>query len=52
MRDFLAARGVDGDVDAIADRKQALVEHALDEGGIEAFPGSVACACASAWSSA
>ena len=33
VRDFLAARGVDGDVDAIADRKQALVERALDEGG-------------------
>ena len=42
MRDFLAARGVDGDVGAIADRKQALVERALDEGGVEAFPGSVA----------
>ena len=42
VRDFLAARGVCGDVDAIADRKQALVEHALDEGGVEAFPGSVA----------
>ena len=25
VRDFLAARGVGGDVDAIADRKQALV---------------------------
>ena len=42
VRDFLAARGVDGDVDAIADRKQALVERALDEGGVEAFAGSVA----------
>jgi alpha,alpha-trehalose phosphorylase len=41
-RDFLAARGVDGDVDAIADRKQALVERELGEGGVEAFPGSVA----------
>ena len=42
VRHFLAARGVDGDVEAIADRKQALVERALDEGGVEAFPGSVA----------
>ena len=41
VRHFLAARG-DGDVEAIADRKQALVERALDEGGVEAFPGSVA----------
>jgi alpha,alpha-trehalose phosphorylase len=41
VRDFLRARGVDGDVDAIADRKQALVERELAEGGVEAFPGSV-----------
>jgi hypothetical protein len=33
VRDFLTARGVEADVDAIADRKQALVERALDEGG-------------------
>jgi len=45
VRDMLRARGVepgDGMVDAIADRKQALVERALAEGGVEAFPGSVA----------
>jgi alpha,alpha-trehalose phosphorylase len=42
VRDFLAARGVVADVDAIADRKQALVERALEEDGVEAFPGSVA----------
>jgi len=42
VRDFLAARGVDDDVDAIAERKQALVERALDEGGVQAFAGSVA----------
>ena len=45
VRDMLRARGVepgDGMVDAIADRKQALVERALAEEGVEAFPGSVA----------
>ena len=45
VRDMLHARGVepgDGMVDAIADRKQALVERALAEDGVEAFPGSVA----------
>jgi alpha,alpha-trehalose phosphorylase len=42
VRDFLRARGIDGDVGAIADSKQALVERALDEGGVEAFAGSVA----------
>ena len=45
VRDMLRARGVepgDGMVDAIADRKQALVERALAEDGVEAFPGSVA----------
>jgi alpha,alpha-trehalose phosphorylase len=42
VRDFLASRGIDGfDVDAIADRKQALVEEALAREGVEAFPGSV-----------
>jgi alpha,alpha-trehalose phosphorylase len=43
VRDFLAARGVDGyDVDAVADIKQALVEGAIAREGVEAFPGSVA----------
>jgi alpha,alpha-trehalose phosphorylase len=42
VRDFLASRGIDGfDIDAVADRKQALVEEALDRDGVEAFPGSV-----------
>jgi beta-phosphoglucomutase family hydrolase len=42
VRDFLASRGLDGyDVEAIADRKQALVEQALAREGVEAFPGSV-----------
>jgi alpha,alpha-trehalose phosphorylase len=41
VRDFLRARGIDGDVDAIADHKQALVERELAEGAVEAFPGSV-----------
>ena len=42
VRDFLAARGLDGyDVEAVADRKQALVEEALAREGVEAFPGSV-----------
>jgi alpha,alpha-trehalose phosphorylase len=45
VRVMLRARGIepgDGMVDAIADRKQALVERALAEEGVEAFPGSVA----------
>jgi alpha,alpha-trehalose phosphorylase len=45
VRDMLRARGIepgDGMVDAIADRKQALVERALAEEGVEALPGSVA----------
>jgi alpha,alpha-trehalose phosphorylase len=45
VRAMLRARGVEADeatVDAIADRKQALVEEALAGGGVEAFPGSVA----------
>ena len=45
VRAMLRARGVEPDdatVEAIADRKQALVEAALAEGGAEAFPGSVA----------
>jgi alpha,alpha-trehalose phosphorylase len=42
VRDFLQARGIDGfDLDAVADRKQALVEEALTREGVEAFPGSV-----------
>jgi alpha,alpha-trehalose phosphorylase len=42
VRDFLQSRGIDGfDLDAIADRKQALVEEALARDGVEAFPGSV-----------
>jgi len=42
VRDFLASRGIDGfDIDAVADRKQALVEEALTRDGVEAFPGSV-----------
>jgi alpha,alpha-trehalose phosphorylase len=42
VRDFLQSRGVDGfDIDAVADRKQALVEEALTRDGVEAFPGSV-----------
>jgi alpha,alpha-trehalose phosphorylase len=42
VRDFLQSRGIDGfDVDAVADRKQALVEEALARDGVEAFPGSV-----------
>jgi alpha,alpha-trehalose phosphorylase len=43
VRDFLDARGVRGyDVRAIAGRKQALVEQALVDSEIAAFPGSVA----------
>jgi alpha,alpha-trehalose phosphorylase len=42
VRDFLDARGVrDYDVNAIAERKQALVEDALAREGVTAFPGSV-----------
>jgi alpha,alpha-trehalose phosphorylase len=42
VRDFLQSRGIDGfDIDAIADRKQALVEDALTRDGVEAFSGSV-----------
>jgi alpha,alpha-trehalose phosphorylase len=44
VRDFLRARGVaapEALVSAIAERKQALVERALADGGVEAFPGSV-----------
>jgi len=44
VRDFLAARGVavaESEVRSIGDRKQALVERALRDGGVEAFPGSV-----------
>ena len=43
-RDLLRARGLDAGperVAIVADRKQALVEHALAAGGVEAFPGSV-----------
>jgi alpha,alpha-trehalose phosphorylase len=53
VRDLLRTRGVDapeGELDSppgewsvhgIANRKQALVEHALSRDGVEAFPGSV-----------
>ena len=44
VRDFLHARGIHAPepvVRAIADHKQALVERALAEDGVEAFPGSV-----------
>jgi alpha,alpha-trehalose phosphorylase len=44
VRDMLLARGIDPDprlVQAIADRKQALVERALQADGVSAFPGSV-----------
>jgi alpha,alpha-trehalose phosphorylase len=44
VRDFLAARGIrvtDSDARRIGERKQALVEHALSVGGVEAFAGSV-----------
>jgi len=48
VRDFLRARGIaareagdEWSVQAIGMRKQALVERALDAGGIDAFPGSV-----------
>jgi len=45
VRDMLRARGVepgDGMVEAIAARKQAMVDRALAGGGVAAFPGSVA----------
>jgi alpha,alpha-trehalose phosphorylase len=44
VRDLLRSRGIDPDpelVQAIADRKQALVERALAADGVAAFPGSV-----------
>ena len=44
VRDFFRSRGLDVPerfVRRIAMRKQTLVEHALHEGGVEAFPGSV-----------
>jgi alpha,alpha-trehalose phosphorylase len=42
VRDFLQSRCIDGfDIDAVADRKRALVEEALTRDGVEAFPGSV-----------
>jgi alpha,alpha-trehalose phosphorylase len=44
VRDFLRSRGIDlpeESVRAIGLRKQALVERALRDGGVEAFPGSV-----------
>ena len=44
VRDMLLARGIDLSpelVDRIADRKQALVDRALERDGVTAFPGSV-----------
>ena len=44
VRDMLRARGIEPEpelVQSIADRKQALVEHALAADGVNAFPGSV-----------
>jgi alpha,alpha-trehalose phosphorylase len=44
VRDMLRARGVELDdaaIHEIADRKQELVERALESEGVEAFPGSV-----------
>jgi alpha,alpha-trehalose phosphorylase len=44
VRDFLSARGIEvseASVHDIGARKQALVERALREGGVDAFPGSV-----------
>ena len=44
VRDFLASRGVtldDPSVLAIAGRKQTHFERALDDCGVEAFPGSI-----------
>jgi alpha,alpha-trehalose phosphorylase len=45
VRDLLSSRGVhpcEAEVVAIGDRKQALVDRALERDGVEAFPGSVA----------
>ncbi|HEX8157645.1 MAG TPA: beta-phosphoglucomutase family hydrolase [Solirubrobacteraceae bacterium] len=54
VRDFLASRGIalpeqehdaapgDGSIQAVANSKQALVSRELEEGNVEAFPGSVA----------
>ncbi len=44
VRDFLASRGItldDPSVQTIAGRKQAHFERALDEAGVETFPGAV-----------
>lgn len=44
VRDFLGSRGItldDPSVQTIAGRKQAHLERALDEAGVEAFPGAV-----------
>jgi alpha,alpha-trehalose phosphorylase len=44
VRDLLLSRGIQPApelVNAVADRKQALVAHALESGGVDAFPGSV-----------
>jgi alpha,alpha-trehalose phosphorylase len=44
VRDFMRSRGIELDDDqvrAIGDRKQALVEGALERDGVEAFAGSV-----------
>jgi hypothetical protein len=44
VRDMLLARGIDPSpelVDRIADRKQALVDRALERDGVTAFPGAV-----------
>jgi alpha,alpha-trehalose phosphorylase len=44
VRDLLRARGVtlpEATIEAIGRRKQALVEHALERDGVDAFPGSV-----------
>ena len=44
VRDFLGSRGIaldDWSVQTIAGRKQAHFERALDEAGVEAFPGAV-----------
>jgi alpha,alpha-trehalose phosphorylase len=44
VRDFLASRGVEVSEDMvheIGDRKQVLVERALERESVEAFPGSV-----------
>jgi alpha,alpha-trehalose phosphorylase len=44
VRDMLRARGIDPSpelVNRIADRKQALVDRALERDGVTAFPGSV-----------